>query len=141
MPSPELQRRFDQGRSFEDGAVANLEAVAADVVVTTAETEEELEACTAAAIESEVSVIVGGRLPTDVEGRRVGKPDLLVAAGDGAYRPVDVKHHMALEPNDGAGRGLSALCSELARPLLDEAAVRSYHHHRRHHHHRVHTFC
>jgi predicted RecB family nuclease len=122
-PSPELQRRFDQGRSFEDGAVANLEAVAADVVVTTAETEEELEACTAEAVGSEVSVIVGGRLPTDVEGRRVGKPDLLVAAGAGAYRPVDAKHHMALEPNDGAGRGLSALCSELARPLLEEAAV------------------
>ncbi|MGO9760449.1 MAG: ribonuclease H-like domain-containing protein [Solirubrobacteraceae bacterium] len=122
-PSPELQRRFDQGRAFEDGAVANLEAVAADVVVTTAETEEELEACTAEAVENDVSIIVGGRLPTDVEGRRVGKPDLLVAAGDGAYRPVDVKHHMALEPKDGDGRGLPALCSELARPLLEEAAV------------------
>jgi hypothetical protein len=69
-PSPELQRRFDQGRAFEGGAVAVLEAVAADAVVTTAETEEELEAWTAEALESEVSVIVGGRLPTDVEGRR-----------------------------------------------------------------------
>jgi hypothetical protein len=53
------------------------------VVVATAETEEELEACTAEAVENEVSIIVGGRLPTDVEGRCVGKPGLLVAAGDG----------------------------------------------------------
>jgi hypothetical protein len=30
---------------------------------------------------------------------------------------------MALEPKDGDGRGLPALCSELARPLLEEAAV------------------
>jgi hypothetical protein len=93
------------------------------VVVTTAETEEELEACTAAAVESEVSVIVGGRLPTDVEGRRVRKPDLLVAAGDGAYRPVDVKHHTALEPKDGDGRGLPACCSEIERGSLGFDAV------------------
>ena len=122
--SPELQRRFDRGREFEGWAVERLEEVSAGVVVAAAqETEEELEASTAEAMDSRVSVIVGGRLPTDHVGKRVGKPDLLVVADDRGYRPVDVKHHMALEPAEADRRGLPALCSSLAEPRLEDATV------------------
>jgi len=121
--SPELQRRFDQGRGFEGSTVDHLEQVSAEVVVAAAETEEELEASTADAMESRVPVIVSGRLPTDRVGKRVGKPDLLVVAGDGGYRPVDVKHHMTLEPAQADRRGLPALSSSLAEPRLEDATV------------------
>ena len=64
-------------------------------------------------------VIVGGRLPADPAGRRVGEPDLLVAAAGGAgYRPVDIKHHRCLDAGPG---GLPAVCSPLDR-LVWEAA-------------------
>lgn len=121
--SPELQRRFDRGREFERAAVEQLEEVSARVLAATAETEEQLEAVTAEAIESQVSVIVGGRLPADHVGKRVGKPDLLVVGDCGGYRPVDVKHHMALEPAAAANRGLPALCSSLAEPRLEDATL------------------
>ena len=120
---PELQRRFDRGRDFEASTVERLEQVSEEVVVAAAETEEELEVSTADAMESRVSVIVGGRLPTDRAGKRVGKPDLLVVADDGGYRPVDVKHHMALEPAQADRRGLPALCSSLAEQRLEVATV------------------
>jgi predicted RecB family nuclease len=122
-PSPERQRRFDQGRGFEGSTVEHLEQVSTEVVVAAAETEEELEASTADAMESLVSVIVGGRLPTDSAGKRVGKPDLLVVADNGGYRPVDAKHHMTLEPAQDDRRGLPALCSSLAQPRLEDATV------------------
>ncbi len=122
-PSSELQRRFDKGRGFEVSTVDHLEQVSAEVVVAAAETEEELEVATADAMESRVSVIVGGRLPTDRLGKRVGKPDLLVAAQGAGYRPADVKHHMALEPADADRGGLPGLCSFLAEPRLEDATV------------------
>jgi predicted RecB family nuclease len=121
--SPELQRRFDQGRGFEGTTVDHLEQVSAEVVVAAAETQEELETSTADAMERRVSVIVSGRLPTDHVGKRVGKPDLLVAADESGYRPVDVKHHMALEPAAADRRGLPAPCSSLAAPRLEDAIV------------------
>jgi predicted RecB family nuclease len=121
--SAELQRRFDQGREFEGSAVERLEEVLPQVVVAAAESEEELEASTADAIAGRISVIVAGRLPTDRVGKRVGKPDLLVVADAGGYRPVDVKHHMALEPAQVDRRGLPALCSTLAEPSLENAAI------------------
>lgn len=120
--SPELQRRFDRGRRFEGAAVAELEQLAT-IVLAEGDTPEELEASTAEAIDGLASVIVGGRLPTDWEGRRVGKPDLLVGAKGGGYRPVDVKHHMALEPAAADGRGLPARCSPLESPDFEHAEI------------------
>lgn len=123
QPPAELQRRFDQGREFEASAFERLEEDSSGVVVASAETEEELEALTADAVESHVSVIAGGRLPTDRVGKRVGKPDLLVIADGGGYRPVDVKHHMTIEAAQEDRRGLTARCSSLAEPRLEDATV------------------
>ena len=79
-------------------AVEDLEKASPGITLAAADTPQELEDATAEAIEDRASVIVGGRLPTDHEGRRVGKPDLLVVADRGGYRPVDVKHHLTLAP-------------------------------------------
>ncbi len=66
-------------------------------------------------------VIVGGRLPADLAGRRVGEPDLLVAAASGSgYRPVDIKHHRCLRADPG---GRPALCSPLDRLSWEAAHV------------------
>lgn len=121
--SPELQRRIDQGQSFEAAGVAQLEQLAVETLVVDAETPEALEAATVDAVESRVDVIVGARLPTDVTGRRVGKPDLLVLSEGGGYRAVDFKHHMALEPALPGRSGVVALCSALERPFLEDASI------------------
>jgi predicted RecB family nuclease len=121
--APDLLRRLDRGRAFEEMAVTNLEAASENLVVTAARTENELELATASAMEQGAGVIFGGRLPTDSAGRRVGKPDLLVRDSAGGYRPVDIKHHMALEPAGTSASGMPARCSSLDAPRLGAATV------------------
>jgi predicted RecB family nuclease len=118
---PVLERRFAAGRRFEAELVAGLVPLhpgACVVAGANHEDREEREAATAAAMKAGAPVIVGGRLPPDPAGRRVGEPDLLVAAAGAGYRAVDIKHHRCLDA--GAG-GLPALCSALDR-LAWEAA-------------------
>ena len=107
------------------GPSRTLEAVAADVVVATAETEEELEACTAKAVETTMSRSSSvASLPTDLEGRRVR--EARPARGRGRrrrIRPVDVKHHMTLEPKDGDAEDCLLSARRSREPLLEDAAV------------------
>jgi predicted RecB family nuclease len=69
---------------------------------------------TVAAMSDGAGVIAGSWLPIDGEGRRTGKPDLLIRRSDG-YVPVDVKHHLTLDVSDDA----PATTSPLADPFLD----------------------
>ena len=103
------------GRDFEACVFELLAAAIPDAVVI----DESLpraarEAATVDAMERAVPLVIGGRLPVDRLGLRVGEPDLLVrsdaltlsAAGDG-YLPVDVKHHKTLDvrtKEDAVGR-------------------------------------
>ena len=119
-PSPALERRFELGREFEENILADLKAAHPDLIVVTGDTSADREQATTDAMTQGAGLIFGGRLPADVVGRRVGKPDLLVRAhvdGPPAYHPVDVKHHRTLEAFTKA----PALCSELADPRLAAA--------------------
>jgi len=116
-----LERRFARGRQFEAEVVARLLAFHSDAHVVAGEDRAAREAATLWAMRARAPVIVGGRLPADLAGRRVGEPDLLVAApGRSGYRPVDIKHHRCLGAGPG---GLPARCSPLNRLAWEAAQV------------------
>jgi predicted RecB family nuclease len=117
--SPVVQRRFERGRQFEREVVDRLLALHPAAHVVTGADRAEREAVTLAAMRAGAPVIVGGRLPADLAGRRVGEPDLLVAAEGTGYRPVDIKHHRCLDAGPG---GLPAVCSSLDRATWEAAA-------------------
>jgi RNase_H superfamily len=120
-PSPLLERRLARGRRFEDEVVGRLLALHPDAHVVGGAGRAEREAATLAAMRAGGSLILGGRLPADLAGRRVGEPDLLVtAAGGSRYRPVDIKHHRCLDAGPG---GLPARCSPLDRLTWEAAAA------------------
>jgi len=109
--SPFLQRLFTRGREFESGVVAQLLELHPDALVVTQRTEQngaEREQETLQAMQDGVPLILGGRLPADPVSRRVGEPDLLVAATGGGYRAADVKRHLCLDID-----GIPACCSSL----------------------------
>ena len=106
-----VERRLARGREFEGEVAGQLLALHPGTCVVAGADRAERESATLAAMRAGAPVIVGGRLPADLPGRRVGEPDLLVAAADGsAYRPVDIKHHRCLDAGPG---GLPARCSPL----------------------------
>jgi predicted RecB family nuclease len=116
-----LERRFARGRQFEAEVVARLLAFHSDAHVVAGEDRAAREVATLGAMRAGAPVIVGGRLPADLAGRRVGEPDLLVAApGRSGYRPVDIKHHRCLDAGPG---GLPARCSSLERLVWEAAEV------------------
>jgi len=121
--SPELERRFERGRRFETDVVTDLGIAAPGAVVVEGRTIEELERVTELAVARRAPVIIGGRLQTDAIGRRAGKPDLLVSASGGGYRPVDIKHHLTLEYAIPGRRGLPSLISHFATPAREDAAI------------------
>jgi predicted RecB family nuclease len=146
-PSAPVQRRMDRGVAFEREVVARLIDLHPGAVVISPQDPERTDAVKAAreaetlrAMTDGVPLIIAGRLPTDLAGRRVGEPDLLVAVDGGAkYRPVDIKHHRTLQgvPGDPArftprpppglaqqaALGLPGLCSSLDRLAWEYAAV------------------
>jgi predicted RecB family nuclease len=112
-PSEEVLARMSDGIRFEEAVLAELAAFASpDWVFLSSDLDREaaMEE-TRRAVAAGAELIAGGWLPPDLEGRRTGKPDLLFKAA-GGYVPVDVKHHLTLDP----GEEVSALVSELSAP-------------------------
>ncbi|HEV2372225.1 MAG TPA: TM0106 family RecB-like putative nuclease [Streptosporangiaceae bacterium] len=128
---PGLERRMARGRQFETEVVAQLIALHPDARAVpggdrSKRNKDEREQATLAAMTAGVPLILAGRLPADLTQRRVGEPDLLVAAGSSGYRAVDIKHHRCL---DGGPGGWPALCSpfdrlgwEWAEPMAGSSA-------------------
>lgn len=119
--SPIVERRLARARQFEVDLVTSLLELHPDAVVISGEERDDREAATAEAMHSGVPLILGGRLPADLTGRRVGEPDLLVPALlEGRYRAVDIKHHRCLHDDP---HGLPARCSPLDRLVWETAEV------------------
>ena len=122
--SAALERRLARGRDFEARIVAGLAGQhPGATILLTQDRRAEREAATASAIASDAQLIIGGRLPADLAGRRVGEPDLLVAAAGSGYRAVDIKHHRSSRSPPGwPVPGPGALCSALDTLVLEAAA-------------------
>jgi len=103
-----MARLAGAGISFEAEVFDSLRSsVAGAVDVDRALERDRREALTARAMGDGAPLVVGGRLPVDSAGLRVGQPDLLVRVGDGpkrdglwAYVAVDVKHHIVRDGVD-----------------------------------------
>lgn len=132
--SAPVQRRLARGVDFERQIVARLLAdhpgacvIGGQDAERSDEAKAEREAATLRAMRDGAPLIIAGRLPADKKGRRVGEPDLLVAApgevgGSPRYRAVDVKHHASLRPGTkSGGRPIAAMCSPLAVPWREAA--------------------
>lgn len=119
-PTEAAALRMRQGVEFEETVVVALadalaEGVSAVFLGPSVQPGEAIEA-TVEAMDAGVDVIAGGWLPIDESGRRTGKPDLLLRHGAG-YLPVDVKHHLTLEPADDDD---AAAVSRLGAPFFDD---------------------
>jgi hypothetical protein len=102
----DLRKR--EGIAFESEIVQRLREVAGAGWVFLDETSGDAAERTARAMEDGAPVVVNGALPTDGEGKRSGRPDLLVQH-EGGYVPVDVKHHLTLEGEVGEAHPTSPL--------------------------------
>lgn len=102
------QDRLEEGIAFEQAMLDRLAALHPDAVVV-ADNWRAVEP-TVAAMEAGAPLILGSALPHDLEGRRSGKPDLLVRV-EGGYLPGDVKLHGITESKAGPARW-----SDLADP-------------------------
>jgi predicted RecB family nuclease len=123
--SPVAEHRMERGRSFEAEILSRLRSLHRDAAVLDGDDRAEREKATLTAMRGSAAVILGGRLPTDVAGRRVGEPDVLLRAqGSASYRAVDVKWHLT---HDQALAGIGAVCSGLAAPGLEAATERPGH--------------
>src|SRR5438067_1671375 len=121
--SPSLERRFARGLDFEAEILESVRTSHPDAFFITGDDTAARETATVAALSGDAPLIVDGRLPADVVGRRVGEPDVLVRAASGGWRPVDVKNHLTLSTRDPERPGLDARCSDLARPSFEDACV------------------
>ena len=108
------QIRVDRGRAFEEqvfDALQNFHGSRAALIEQSSKADQQL--ATTTALDSDVSIVLGGWLPDDHQSRRTGKPDILIRLDDG-WVPVDVKHHAIVS----ASRAVSGreFQSELSEP-------------------------
>ena len=102
-----LAELFDGGAQFHEAVLDRLiDSCVGEVVDLRTDCPhntraEQIDACVRA-MTSGAQVIIGGCLPVDLSGHRVGFPDLLVRGADRrngspAYHPVEVKWHKIIE--------------------------------------------
>lgn len=92
----ELQMRFDAGREFEVTVFEELRTTLGPercTDLTPVRGKATAVEATVSAMEAGREVILGGWLPDDLVGGRTGRPDLLLAVGEGHYVPGEVKAH------------------------------------------------
>ena len=124
------QLRFDRGNAFEAEVFSEMAALHPEAVLVERESaRSDREEATVEAMAAGVVMILGGRLPPDEVGRRVGEPDVLIrgerAAGGGwAYLPVDVKHHLTLRETPGSTATVSSLGAPVRRDETPDVTVR-----------------
>ena len=115
-----MARLAGAGISFEAEVFDTLRSsVVGAVDVDRALERDRREVHTARAMADGAPLVIGGRLPVDTAGLRVGEPDLLVRVGDGpkrdgrwAYVAVDVKHHIV---RDGADEHTASALTSMSR--------------------------
>ena len=105
-PSDALAELFEGGAHFEavvlEKLITSTRGRVVDLRLLTAESRAtQIQACVRA-MESGAALIIGGCLPVDLAGHRVGYPDLLVRGADSpsgtpAYHPAEVKWHKIIE--------------------------------------------
>lgn len=125
--SPEVQGRIDAGIEFDAQVRERLRilhgADALDITELGLVGSSAI-AATVDAMANGIAVILGGHLPDDIEGGRVGKPDALIRFNSASttkrtYLPVDIKRHKTLsDSRDGAP---PALLSALTAPQHQDA--------------------
>ena len=120
--TPFQERLFKGGNDYEANVFAELTTLHPSAV-TVKGGGDDAEAATLAAMKAGALMILGGRLPADEAGRRVGKPDVLLAAPGGGYQPVDVKHHMSIAVGPPGRQGMASRVSPLDAPWLGRATV------------------
>jgi len=120
-PSPAALRRMAEGVAFEADVFAQLaDRVPGTLLIERAGPDDrdgpddraDRERRTVAAMSHGAPLILGGRLPAEESARRVGEPDVLIAAVGGGYHPADVKHHRTLTDRPT----LPAVIAELEAP-------------------------
>ncbi len=104
-PSASDQQRIDAGRAFEADVFDQLVALHGAVQMAGPDSRV---GATMEALASGQAIVCQPVLPHDLVGRRSGKPDLLIRAGDG-YLPVDLKHHSMVEGAPGQVASFSTL--------------------------------
>lgn len=121
LPTPESAlRRMAAGVEFEAEVFERLVELHPNAVVIHRggpDDRTDRERRTLEAMDSGTFLILGGRLPADDASRRVGEPDVLLAAAGGGYHPVDIKHHQTLT-SDG---GVPTVVTDLANPSHQHA--------------------
>jgi predicted RecB family nuclease len=128
-----LAELFDGGGEFKTAVIQQLInsclVRAVDLRPMSSSTRsEQIEACVRA-MTAGAEVIIGGCLPVDCEGHRVGYPDLLVRGADGVddsptYHPVEAKWHKIIEraqPSHDAAEPRALRYSTLDQPTPSAA--------------------
>jgi len=119
MPAAQ-QERMAEGVTFERAMLEQLAVLHPKAVLLPQDSWDG--GPTVAALAAGAPLVLGGVLPDDLEGRRSGRPDLLVRV-DGGYLPGDVKLHGITESKPGPARW-SSLADPWPTAAVEEPDLR-----------------